>query len=404
MKRFSVVLLLVLAVAFGYGVIQLFKIRFEAGDIYPPYSSLRTDPLGTKALYDSFQHLLSAERNFKPSLNIDRRRGTTLFVLGIEPGQLRADRGEVMQLEHYVMTGGRLVVSFLPIYSASEINVRPRQAVAPGQPATKPSREKKEDDFGILLNERWKFGLGHTALARDEANTYKPDFALKTAKDDLPSLISCHTALCFERLDPAWRVIYQRSNDCAVLIERNLGSGSIVIAADSYPFSNEALLKERQPKLLAWFGGGVDRMIFDETHLGVQENRGIAALARKYRLHGFAAGLLLLAGLFVWRYSFSLVPHYEKELERDRGDLIAGKEAAAGFTNLLRRNIPTQDLLRVCIEEWNKSCRHRVPLPRLEKVQTVIDRQNALPDRERNPIAAYQQIAQALARSAPKKS
>jgi hypothetical protein len=114
--------------------------------------------------------------------------------------------------------------------------------------------------------------------------------------------------------------------------------------------------------------------------------------------------LLLLAGLFVWRYSFSLVPHYEKELERDRGDLIAGKEAAAGFTNLLRRNIPTQDLLKLCIEEWNKSCRHRVPLPRLEKVQTVIDQQNALPDRERNPIAAYQQIAQALARSAPKKS
>jgi hypothetical protein len=61
-------------------------------------------------------------------------------------------------------------------------------------------------------------------------------------------------------------------------------------------------------------------------------------------------------------------------------------------------------LLKVCLEEWNKSCRHRVPLPRLEKVQAVIDRQNAMPERERDPVAAYRQISEALARTVPKKS
>ena len=31
-------------------LVNLFLLRFRAGDIYPPYSSLRSDPLGTKAL------------------------------------------------------------------------------------------------------------------------------------------------------------------------------------------------------------------------------------------------------------------------------------------------------------------------------------------------------------------
>jgi len=59
----------------------------------------------------------------------------------------------------------------------------------------------------------------------------------------------------------------------------------------------------------------------------VQEHRGVATLARKYRLHGFVAGLLLLAGLFVWRYGFSLMPPYEQELQRERGEFVTGKES-----------------------------------------------------------------------------
>ena len=48
-------MLLALAVAalFVAGLIQLFLLRFKAGDVYPAYSSLRSDPLGTQVLFES---------------------------------------------------------------------------------------------------------------------------------------------------------------------------------------------------------------------------------------------------------------------------------------------------------------------------------------------------------------
>ncbi len=49
----SLLLALVLGAAFVVGLAQLFVLRYEVGDVYPPYSTLRADPLGTKALVDA---------------------------------------------------------------------------------------------------------------------------------------------------------------------------------------------------------------------------------------------------------------------------------------------------------------------------------------------------------------
>ena len=43
---------ILLVLALGYGLLHLFALRFAQGDVYPPYSSLRSDPLGKKALYE----------------------------------------------------------------------------------------------------------------------------------------------------------------------------------------------------------------------------------------------------------------------------------------------------------------------------------------------------------------
>ena len=81
---------LMLALAlFAFGLVQLFRWRFEAGDVYPPYSSLRTDPLGTQALFESLQAIrgVSVERNYQP---LDRRKPTsgTIFYLGVDSASL----------------------------------------------------------------------------------------------------------------------------------------------------------------------------------------------------------------------------------------------------------------------------------------------------------------------------
>ena len=41
--------------ALAWGLEQVVVSPLETGDVYPPYSSLRTDPLGAKALYESLE-------------------------------------------------------------------------------------------------------------------------------------------------------------------------------------------------------------------------------------------------------------------------------------------------------------------------------------------------------------
>src|SRR5262249_17870807 len=138
----------------------------------------------------------------------------------------------------------------------------------------------------------------------------------------------------------------------AVVIERAWGPGTLVMATDSYFVSNEAMRKERHPELLAWLVGQNKEVVFDEAHLGIVETPGVGTLIRKYRLQWPLLGLILLAALFIWKNSVSLAPPYSAE---QRQEYVAGKEIAAGFVNLLRRNIPSRDVLKVCFVEWKKS-------------------------------------------------
>ena len=47
--------LLVVLAAFLFGLLHLFNLRFAAGDVYPPYSSLRSDPVGCRIYYESLK-------------------------------------------------------------------------------------------------------------------------------------------------------------------------------------------------------------------------------------------------------------------------------------------------------------------------------------------------------------
>ena len=56
---------LVLVTAWAFNA--LIGKRFASGEVYAPGSSLRADPLGTKALHDSLNRIsgIRAERNFR---------------------------------------------------------------------------------------------------------------------------------------------------------------------------------------------------------------------------------------------------------------------------------------------------------------------------------------------------
>jgi hypothetical protein len=179
------------------------------------------------------------------------------------------------------------------------------------------------------------------------------------------------------------------------MIERAQGSGSIVIATDSYFASNEAMRGERAPELLAWLAGTNRAVIFNETHLGVQEQPGVSTLVRRYKLHGGVVALIALALLFIWKNSASFVP---RPADSQIAAPVAGLESSTGFQNLLRRSIAPKDLLQVSLDEWHKAQRldGRITPPCREKIRAVVDTFNAA---ERpNVVEAYREITRILNR------
>jgi hypothetical protein len=96
--------------------------------------------------------------------------------------------------------------------------------------------------------------------------------------------------------------------------------------------------------------GAGQTIVFDEHHLGLSETASLVMLARKYRLVGLGLGLLILAVLFIWRNSSSLLPP-----RRTSSADEARPALASALQHLLRRNIPEPELIATCLAEWEKS-------------------------------------------------
>ena len=96
-----------LAAGFFAGAARLFTLRFESGDIYPPYSSLRADPLGAMALYESLAALpgASAARHMKPLESAPA--GGVVFYTGVAPWTLRFATGKQLAPTPFVFTASR---------------------------------------------------------------------------------------------------------------------------------------------------------------------------------------------------------------------------------------------------------------------------------------------------------
>src|SRR5436190_14286512 len=141
--RIILVLLFVLLVGFGLGVGRLFQLRFETGDVYPPYSSLRADPLGTKAFFDGLESLrgISVQRFYEQVDKLREGRRAALFAFGAQAFDMEySTEDEYKKLEQFMFDGGRIVISFAPV------NTRPwavRRAQAKEEKKSKSSQKQK---------------------------------------------------------------------------------------------------------------------------------------------------------------------------------------------------------------------------------------------------------------------
>jgi hypothetical protein len=313
------VLAIALAGGFSYGLWKLYELRFAAGDIYPAYSSLRADPMGSKALYESLLQLpdASAERNYLPLEKAPKGNATLLF-LGEEPYIFEAlTEKRLKEFEALALSGSRVVIAMRPLLRLPA--QKPEQKAAP--------EIEIHDPLPIL--KRWRVSFGYITRPADE-------------DDESVTGTPKQTALYF-----------RYEGKTMPRLELPFGNGVIVLLANCYPLSNEALAgDDRDVELLAWTIGGNRHVIFDEHHLGITESGGIVTLARKYRLEGMAAALLLLLGLFIWKNSTSFLPPRE---QTQTDDSVEAKDISAGLANLLRRNVPRKQLLQLCLKEWENS-------------------------------------------------
>ena len=377
----AVLVTVVLAVLFVWGVTRLFQLRFEAGNIYPPYSSLRRDPLGTKAFHDSLQELAGdrVQRNYEAAPAADGERGRTWLVLGLAAERLDIlSAAECRQLETLLTGQGRLVLGLSPAVESGPTGH------GGGWRQAAPSADEEREER-LASGERW--GL-HTRVGPKVGQAQRPPAA--TTEAELPASIPWHSQVIFEKLGSARRVVYACEGQ-PVMIERKLAGGTLVVVADSYLFSNEALQKERQPAVLAWLVGQPARVIFDESHFGIEEHPGVMTLVRRYQLHGVVAALVVVAGLFVWKVTVPFVPPVTEPAARYGAGPQPAPQCAtgttagcapgttaglapqcapsttAGLVTLLRRSVPVAALLPACLADWKKACGHgRADLPAKE--------------------------------------
>lgn len=410
MKRFLTMLTALAAAAlFAQALWHLFDLRFASGDVYPPGSSFRSDPLGAQAYYESLGLLpgVRTERLLEPLHRLGRGRDTTLFMLACEPAAAPIlSAQDALELDDFLAQGGRVVVTFQPTsgrpywpytgFTRPPVTATNRPAPGPGPQRKAAFRAGAADPVSFATH--WNFHFDYLPLPAEKDGPPAAVTVARTeaAPDFLPASIAWHSAAVFGGHDPDWTVLYTRSNQ-PVVLTRTLGRGTLVLAGDSFLHSNEALRRGRDTALLVWLAGDRHRLVFEETHLGSEVSPGLMTLARRYRLHGLGAGLLLLAGLFVWRTATSLLPRLPEPADAD-GEMVTGRDSTTGFVNLLRRAVTPADLLPLCLEEWKKTMpRGRADLTRkAAALQDVVNLESARPAKSQNPVATYRTLSAIL--------
>ena len=276
MKRhLAIATLLLCAAVVVATLVALLKLRFEAGDVYPPYSTLRADPLGAMALLRKpatpawhlgttrlpgnkpparrlGHNLPTACRGDIPLAKIARRRrprDRTVYDRGRAPCDIRSPP----KREKISASGRR-----------PEAARRNRTGKKPMRRKNAPMANPKTTGFPFPNGGISSLALRH--WNRTKTDSVEVSVIRNVSGLALPSELKWHSGAFLKNLGSSWRAIYSRDAR-SVVVERKFGQGGMVFATDSYFTSNEAMLDDRHAQLLAWLVGPNRHVVFDEAPL-----------------------------------------------------------------------------------------------------------------------------------------
>ncbi len=405
-RRAAGFFVVLLGLALVFGVASLYRLRVARGDVFPAYSSLRADPLGTRALHDAAGLLPGREalRWTRPLSRLDAGAGDVVFVAGLRSRAL--DNDDWMSLDKLAVRGARVVVAWRAEAARSGDTERVRairetgwkQAEKVEEPIKVEESKEESDDEKEEDGKRVRVAMRLLPVSATDHETrwgfrlLRRDLVVKAGDDDVArysaapagwptTLPRWRSDLFFlPREDAGWRVLYRRALE-PVLMERKRGAGSVVLLADSFVLSNEAVQRERATPVLASLLDGSARVVFVESHLGVTTETGIAVLARRYGLAGAAGAALLFAALWIWRRASPLAPIPPED---DEVRLVLAP--TAGLEALLRRAVAPAKLYAACLDAW----RHGASPGDLRRLQ------GAPPPGDGDPATAYNAATRSL--------
>jgi hypothetical protein len=330
------ILIACLAALLFFGL-RTFLLRLETGDSFPEYSTYRADPKGLKALYDSLQatEVVGVARRLQSSKILPSGEARALVVAGVGADQLTASNEDAQLFDHWLATGGRLIIALRP--------ERTRESDSDsGERAKLETVETPAISWRSLIR-RWGVELA-------PLEGFHPTSVNSRQFGQISRWFGGNY---FDHLAPEWKVIAAQGKR-AVIVERPFARGSLVLLSDSYPLSNEALAVDRNTGFLLWSISGCREVLFEETHLGLSERPGVMTLALRYGLQGTLISIVANLFLFIWKSQYTLLPRIKTEQDIPG---VRGYSSEQAFLNLLRRTIPQKKLLGVCIENFLKTAR-----------------------------------------------
>ncbi len=328
-ERLALTAVLFLAAVFLFSMVRSVLRRAETTFNYPAYSSLNNGDEGTKAYFEALRRLgYKPSRNYQPLRKLEGAQAD-IFYAGPDLASFRySDVQELEEFEHVAQRGARIIIAFDADGVVGKPNVQAPSNASPKHP---PAENTLKTRWGIQL-----------AFVKRSVPKAASEFMSRV--DLIP--VSWHFSLWAKD----WTAS-QIKDGSPLFLERGFGKGSILLIAESRLFTNRELLIHPDARVLAAAPGFRREIIFDESHLGLEDTGTVVGLAAAHGLQWMMVGFVVLAILYVWRSSTSFVPLAPAR----RDTAISGQDAHSALSNLLMQSVPKKSILGFVAEEWNRT-------------------------------------------------
>jgi hypothetical protein len=300
-------------------------------------SSLRQDPYGTSLVFDSYEragYRVERSEDEDGLLDQDASRTTAFFVGGypqddfeITNGRLHDKGSFLKRVEDFLSRGGRVVLI-------------------------------TSDWSGKSKSQGWEVATDwHQAPHGAKPDWIPPNPDALAAGSEM-IYIAPNTP--WLTIDQHWSPLYSKIDEDAAagspplvyMAMRQAGKGEIVVASKEWFLLNEVIKTHPNPVLLDFLAGGRPVIWVDETLHGLEQERGLLWLVRRYRLQ--PALLIFWAALLglLWSMSGDLVRRPARDASSNF--IRSGEAAGVASRRLLERSVTPERLVAECWDQFRR--------------------------------------------------